>query len=75
MSTQSLATLKKGQDARIVKILPGESHIRLMEMGMVVGVSLRVCAISPLGNPIAVQLGGHHLALRKSDAAQIIVEL
>ncbi|QYO65885.1 FeoA domain-containing protein [Leptolyngbya sp. 7M] len=46
---------------------------RLMEMGIVPGVSVRVIKAAPFGDPIEVRLLGYNLALRRNEAAMISV--
>lgn len=47
---------------------------RLMEMGVVPGVSIRVIKSAPFGDPIEIRVRGYHLAMRKNEANQIEVE-
>jgi Fe2+ transport system protein FeoA len=44
-------------------------------MGFLPGARLRVIRRAPLGDPIEVELGGAHLALRRKDAALINVRI
>lgn len=43
-------------------------------MGFCVGKELRVLYRAPLGDPMAVDIGGYILSLRNEEAAQIEVE-
>ncbi len=65
-----------GVQAR-VKAVRGEGFItrRLMEMGVIPGVSLRLVKSAPFGDPIEVRLLGYSLAIRKKEAEAIEVEL
>lgn len=47
---------------------------RLMELGLMPGVEVRFVKSAPLGDPIALEVEGRHLSLRRSDAAQITVQ-
>lgn len=38
------------------------------------GVEVRFVKSAPLGDPIALEVEGRHLSLRRSDAAQITVQ-
>ena len=69
-----LAKLKIGSSAKVVRIL-GDSAVtkRLMEMGVVPGVSVTVVKAAPFGDPIEVTVKGYHLAMRKSEAEAIEV--
>lgn len=46
---------------------------RLMEMGIVPGVKLRLVKAGPFGDPIEIRLRGYSLAVRKSEAEAIEV--
>ena len=64
-----------GWTVRIVGInATGLIRRRLMEMGILRGVTLRVLRMAPLGDPMEVQLRGLHISLRKVEAARIDVE-
>jgi ferrous iron transport protein A len=47
--------------------------LRLMEMGMVPGSTLRVVKCAPLGDPIQICVRNYHLALRRNEARAITV--
>jgi ferrous iron transport protein A len=64
-----------GQCVRICRVCgAGAIRRRLMDMGLVKGVSIEVLRSAPLGDPIAYRLRGYQLALRKSEAQLIEVE-
>lgn len=69
-----LAKLKIGVEAKVVKVI-GNTVVakRLMEMGVIPGVSVTVVKTAPLGDPIEVSVRGYHLAMRKSEAESIEV--
>jgi len=72
-----VATLGKvpvGSSARVVSV-NGNSRItkRLMEMGVIPGVSLKVVKTAPFGDPIEVKVRGYSLAMRKNEADSIEV--
>jgi ferrous iron transport protein A len=69
-----LATLKPGSTATVTRVV-GETAVakRLMEMGVVPGVSVRVVKTAPLGDPIEISIRGSHMAIRKSEAEAIEV--
>ena len=45
-----------------------------MEMGCLPGERVEVKNIAPLGDPISINVSGYLLALRKKDAASILIE-
>jgi Fe2+ transport system protein FeoA len=68
----TLANLNIGDIAK-VSAINGDSSItkRLMEMGVVPGVSIRVVKTAPFGCPMEIRVRGFSLALRKSEAESI----
>ena len=75
MKKTTLTKLTVGEKATVVSI-NGNSAItkRLMEMGVVPGVSVRVIKSAPFGDPLEVRVRGYHLAMRKSEADAIEVQ-
>jgi len=70
-----LTELGVGRRGRIVRITgSGPIRHRLMEMGVTRGANVFVERVAPLGDPIEVTIKGYYLAIRKNEAAQIIVE-
>ena len=74
--TMNLSNIPAGLLARVTAV-NGEGFItrRLMEMGVVPGVSVRRVKSAPFGDPIEVRLLGYSLAIRKNEAEAIEVEL
>ncbi len=70
-----LTNLPIGQTATVLSI-EGNNAItkRLMEMGVVPGVSVRVVKSAPFGDPLEIRVRGYHLAMRRSEAQTIEVE-
>jgi ferrous iron transport protein A len=68
----TLANLNIGDIAK-VSAVNGNSSItkRLMEMGVVPGVSIRVVKVAPFGCPLEVRVRGFSLAIRRSEAETI----
>ena len=71
----NLLTLKVGEPARVTEIR-AENHIdqRILSLGIGADAVVKVSKIAPLGDPIAVEVDGAQIVLRKSEAAGIIVE-
>lgn len=76
MTSLPLHLLNKNEAGRIASIHADEAaKHRLHALGFLEGLHVRVLHEAPLGrDPIAVDLGGHVIALRRSDAATIMVE-
>lgn len=74
----TLGALPPGVRARIVEIAAGASgsdlHLRLYEMGFDEGVEVEILHRGPIGgDPIAVQVGGMMVAMRRQDAGLVRV--
>lgn len=68
---RSLATLKPGQAARVVRLSPrcrGPERRRLMDLGLLPGTWVRAELASPAGDPIAYRIRGALIALRREQA-------
>lgn len=74
IKTMTLNDLLKGETGR-VKSVDGNGSVsrRLMEMGVVPGVNVRVLKSAPFGDPIEIRLLGYNLAVRRNEAAAITV--
>jgi ferrous iron transport protein A len=69
-----LTDVPVGTDARVVSVRGGSRvSCRLMEMGVIPGVEVRVVKAAPFGDPIEVRIRGYSLAMRKNEAAAIEV--
>ena len=68
----TLTNVPIGSAARVVAV-NGTDRIsrRLMEMGVIPGVSLQVLKAAPFGDPIEVRVRGYNLAMRRSEADAI----
>lgn len=72
----TLTHLPAGKDARVIAVNgTGRVTRRLMEMGVIPGVLLRVVKTAPFGDPIEIRVRGYSLAMRKSEADAIEVGL
>ena len=70
----NLTNLPIGTRAKVISV-NGNNAItkRLMEMGVVPGVSVRVIKSAPFGDPLEIRVRGYHLAMRKNEADTIEV--
>jgi Fe2+ transport system protein FeoA len=70
----TLTDVPIGSAAKVVAI-NGANRIarRLMEMGVIPGVSLEVLKAAPFGDPIEIRIRGYNLAMRRSEADAIEV--
>ncbi len=75
---KTLFDLITGDTARIVGInrkTPACVRMRLLDMGLTKGATLRVERHAPLGDPVEILLKGYRLAIRMTEARNIEVEL
>ncbi len=70
-----LANLKKGQSAEIISFEKDYLKLKFYEMGCLPGEKITLELIAPMGDPIAINIGGYLLSLRKKDAQNIKVKL
>lgn len=70
----SLDRIAVGRSARVATVIGGDATaLRLLEMGLTPGASVRVVAHAPLGDPLELEVRGYRLSLRRSDAARVAV--
>jgi len=69
-----LSELKKGQAGTIAGIERPELEVALMKVGLVRGDQFTLSDIAPLGGPLALEINGHKVALRRSDARFITIQ-
>ncbi len=70
-----LADLKKGQTAEIISFDRDDLKLRFYEMGCLPGEKVTLELVAPLGDPLAINISGYLLSLRKQDANHIKVKL
>jgi Fe2+ transport system protein FeoA len=74
-NTLPLSQLKVGERGVITKMnIKGAARQRFLAMGLIKGESILVKRVAPLGDPIDFVIKGYDLSLRKSEAAEILVE-
>src|SRR5688500_16691745 len=71
----TLAEIPLGHPVRVRGVEgPRAFRRRLMEMGLVAGVDVKIVTIAPLGDPMRIEVRGGQWSLRRAEAAQIQVE-
>ena len=71
----SLAEIALGRTARIANVDgPRAFRRRLLEMGLVPGVDVKVVTRAPLGDPLQIEVRGGQWSIRRDEAAQIEVD-
>ena len=71
----TLAELKYGQKAIIREFSSTLPNVKLLEMGCLPGNKVELVQVAPLKDPIYFNINGAHIALRKSAADQIEIDL
>lgn len=70
-----LDELPQGVRAVVMAVdMEGSLRKRLVEMGVTPGVLIAVERVAPLGDPIAVEVRGYRLSMRKAEASKIRVK-
>lgn len=68
-----LKDARVGTTVRIDSIEESPMKQRLMTMGIIPGTKVEILRSALWGDPIAIRLRAYNLALRRDDAARIIV--
>lgn len=76
MVVKPLSEMKAGEKGRISQVGgSGQIHRRILDMGVIPQTTVEVERIAPMGDPMWIRLKGYQLSLRKSEAANIYVEV
>ena len=71
---RSLAELRPGDHSRVTTVAgAGAVRQRLLDVGILPGLELRVVRVAPSGDPIWVNFRGIHLSLRRQEALAVQV--
>lgn len=71
----TVAHLKLGQRGVIKEFTKNPLPIKLLELGCLPGNEIELVQIAPLRDPIYINVNGSHIAIRRSVALQIELEL
>lgn len=73
---RTLSELAPGERAVVHRLATaGETRRRLQDIGLIRGTAVLCLRKSPLGDPVAYRIRGATMALRRTDASQVEVEL
>lgn len=72
---ESLDHLKIGQTAVIRAFANEALSSKLIEMGCLPGETVSLSKTAPFGCPMAINIAGYELSLRKDEAALVMIEL
>ncbi len=71
----TVADLTQGQKGIIKSFSDDMLPIKLMELGCLPGNSIELVQIAPLNDPLYINLSGSHIAIRRSVAQLIELEI
>lgn len=73
-ATTKLNCMSNGSFALVKEVVAeGLTRRRLLDLGLVPGTKVEMIRRSPVGDPIAFNIRGAVIALRKETAAQVLV--
>jgi len=71
----TVAQLKRGQKGIIKEFTEDALPIKLLELGCLPGNEVELVQIAPLKDPIYINVNGSHIAIRRSMAHHIALEI
>lgn len=73
----SLNNLRVGQSGKVLSLHFDKPEIRrhLLDMGITKGTLIIVKKVSPMGDPVDIELRGYELCIRKEEMKNIDVEV
>jgi ferrous iron transport protein A len=71
----TLNTLKLGQTATIIEFTDEFLSRKFIEMGCIPGEKVKLENIAPFGDPIAIEVAGYLLSMRKHEASTVVVKI
>ena len=72
---KTVAELKRGEKGIIKEFADDILPIKLLELGCLPGNEIELVQIAPLKDPIYINVNGSHIAIRRSMAKLIEIEL
>jgi len=69
-----LSDCKVGEEVEVSKIEDGNIAPKLIEMGLTEKLITQIVLVAPLGDPIAIDINGFILSIRKSEASKVLVK-
>lgn len=72
---KTVAELKRGEKGIIKEFADDILPIKLLELGCLPGNEIELVQIAPLKDPIYINVNGSHIAIRRSMAELIEIEL
>lgn len=70
-----LACAGRGRSLRVLEVTGDDALARrLADLGLLPGTDVRLLTTAPFGDPMLFRLRGYRLALRRDEAARVLVE-
>jgi len=73
--TTTIAHLRRGQKGIIKEFANGMIPLKLLELGCLPGNEVELVQVAPLRDPIYINVNGTHIAIRRSMAKLIELEI
>lgn len=70
----TVADLKLGEKGVIIDVSSIHIPLKLLEMGCLPGGEVQLLQSAPFSDPMYLNIGGCHLAIRKETAQHILIE-
>ena len=70
----SVLALEIGQSARVNVLLNSAIALKLLEMGCLPGKEITLLNVTSLGGPVLIKVGEQRIALRREEAAHILID-
>ncbi len=74
LKMKTLDQLKIGESAVIKSFSQRDLALKFMEMGCLPGEKITLTNIAPMGDPIAIEVSGYQLSMRKKEASTVLLE-
>lgn len=71
---KNLKDVPIGNAVKVISISNNLSKRRLMDMGLIPGITIKITGKAPLGDPIEILVRNYKLTLRKKEAESILVD-
>jgi ferrous iron transport protein A len=71
---KTLDKMKVGESGTIIALTRQELVLKLIEMGCFPGEKITLTKIAPLGDPIAIEISGYELSMRKDEASTVVLK-
>jgi ferrous iron transport protein A len=71
----TLDQLKLGQTAIVQEFTDDFLSLKFIEMGCLPGEIVKLVNVAPMQDPIAIEVSGYVLSLRKQEASTVVVSL